>query len=248
MKKIFFIGALSAFLLAGCGNDEPTTKEDKTVVEKTQEDEKVTSVVVPEYKIEKDEFGKGMWRVTLSTPSTDEKELKTLIEETKKLASDKYKDVSSIWVNVKTENSVANTYAATAKVALDDKGKAATGLNEIGVFEFKYNVDETHKTSKDDLQKSNVSYNADDVLKAFQNAGLSTPEPRDNSHNCVDLGCTKVITTEAVSIYEWPSEEKAKEVFGKKFGTYQAGTIIIRMNDSSLDATTYNKAVDSIVK
>lgn len=322
MKKILFIGALSALLLTACGEEEtatitpdefkkletgmsteevkeivggkpknPDAKEsddllltfdydgengvDKessvslifkdgklnTIIEDGLIEEKVETAAkpneekpekkitnVPKYKIEKDDFGKGMWRVTLSTPSTDEKELKKLVEETKKLALDKYKDVSSIWVNIKTENSVANTYAATAKVALDDKGKAATGLSKIGVFEFKYNVDETHKTSKDDLQKSNVSYNADDVLKAFQNAGLSTPEPRDNSHNCVDLGCTKVITTEAVSIYEWPSEEKAKEVFGKKFGTYQVGTIIIRMNDSSLDATTYNKAVDSIVK
>ncbi|MFE3573467.1 hypothetical protein [Lysinibacillus sp. NPDC059133] len=89
----------------------------------------------------------------MSTPSTDEKELRALVEQTKKLAKDKFKNVSSIWVNVKTENSVANTYSAMAKVALDDKGKATTGLNEIGVFEFKYNVDETHKTSTYDIQK-----------------------------------------------------------------------------------------------
>lgn len=45
-----------------------------------------------------------------------------------------------------------------------------------------------------------------------------------------DLGCTKLITTEAVSIYEWPTESKAKEVH--KFYDYQSGPITIRFNQS----------------
>lgn len=219
--------------------------EEKVATEQKVKNEK--AINVPKYKIEEDNFGKGMWRVTLSTPSTDEKELKALVEETKKLAKDKYKDVSSIWVNVKTENSVANTYSAMAKVALDDKGKAATGLNEIDVFEFKYNVDETHKTTKADLKQSTASYSAEDILKAFQDAGLPTTDSRDNSHNCISLECTTLITTEDVSIYEWPSVEKAQEVRAKKFGDAQVGTIIIRMNNKSLDIQPYIDVLNSII-
>ncbi|WP_217580440.1 hypothetical protein [Lysinibacillus sp. GbtcB16] len=246
MKKLFYIGALSAFLLAACGEEEVKPKEEKPVAEEKQQDEKVTSGV-PEYKIEEDNFGKGMWKVVLSTPSTDEKELKALVEEMKNLAAEKYEDVSSIWVNIKTEGSVANTYAATAKVALDEKGKATTGLDELGVFEFNYNVGETHETTTADLPQSNADYTADDILKAFQNVGLSTTEPRDNSQNCVKLECTKLITTEDVSIYEWPSVEKAQEVSAKKFGDAQAGTIIIRMNNKELDIQKYIDAMNSVV-
>ncbi|MCM0624507.1 hypothetical protein M5J14_08200 [Lysinibacillus sp. OL1_EC] len=188
-----------------------------------------------------------MWKVTLSTPSTDEKELKALVEETKNLAAEKYEDVSSIWVNIKTEDSVANTYAATAKVALDEKGKATTGLDELGVFEFNYNVGETHETTAADLPQSNVDYTADDILKAFQDAGLSAIEPRDNSHNCVKLECTKLITSEDVSIYKWPSVEKAQEVSAKKFGDAQVGTIIIRMNNKELDIQKYIDVMNNVV-
>ncbi|RDV29978.1 hypothetical protein [Lysinibacillus capsici] len=250
MKQLFYIGALSALLLTACGEEKSEPKEEKPVTaetkEKEQKEEKVISDV-PEYKIEEDNFGKGMWRVTLSTPSTDKKDLKALVEETKKLASDKYKDVSSIWVNIKTENSVANTYAATAKVALDEKGKATTGLNEIGVFEVNYNVGEAHETTATDLPQSNADYTADDILKAFQEAGLSTTEPRDNSHNCVKLECTKLITTEDVSIYEWPSVEKAQEVSAKKFGDAQVGTIIIRMNNKEIDIQKYIDVMNNVV-
>lgn len=247
MKKLFLLGAMSALLLAACGEEKAEKpKEEKPVVEEKQQVEKETKAL-PDYKIEEDDFGKGMWKVTLSTPSTDEKELKALVEETKNLAAEKYENVSSIWVNIKTADSVANTYAATAKVALDEKGKATTGLNEIGVFEFNYNVGETHETSAEDLPQSNANYTADDILKAFQDAGLSTTEPRDNSHNCVKLECTKLITTEDVSIYEWPSVEKAQEVSAKKFGDAQAGTIIIRMNDKSLDIQKYVDAMNNVV-
>ncbi|MED4699604.1 hypothetical protein P9436_11115 [Lysinibacillus capsici] len=243
MKKLFYIGALSTLLLVACGEAEKPIPEDKTIEYPKQSDKNA----VPKYKIEEDDFGKGMWKVTLSTSSTDEKELKALVEETKNLAVEKYEDVSSIWVNIKTEGSVANTYAATAKVALDEKGKATTGLDEVGVFEFNYNVGETHETTAADLPQSNVDYTADDILKAFQDAGLSTTEPRDNSHNCVKLECTKLITTEDVSIYEWPSLEKAEEVSTKKFGDAQVGTIIIRLNNKELDIQRYIDAMNNVI-
>jgi len=115
-------------------------------------------------------------------------------------------------------------------------------------------VEETNATPQ-----NNVT--ADDVLKAFEDKGLSTPNPRDNTeNNCPDLGCTKLITTDVVSIYEWPSEEKAKEVQRNyDFGDYQSGKFIIRFNikhnaDGSIkyqpypDEQSYKDVLDSLVK
>jgi len=201
-----------------------------------------------DYAIEEERVDGSIWYVTLVTPLTEEKDLRKLVESTSDLAKNKKEKIDSIFVRVNIKDSLAKSYAADGKVALSNKGRAQTGLDKIGVYEFDYKVKEEHLTTKADLQQSTAPYSAEDILKAFQSAGLSTPEPRDNSHNCVSLECTTVITTEAVSIYEWPSEEKAKEVQGKSFGTYQAGTIIIRMNDKSLDAQPYISAVDSIVK
>ena len=79
MKKLFYIGALSTLLLVACGEVKKPIPEDKTIEYPKQSDKNA----VPKYKIEEDDFGKGMWKVTLSTSSTDEKELKALVEETK---------------------------------------------------------------------------------------------------------------------------------------------------------------------
>lgn len=52
MKKLFYIGALSAFLLAACGEEEATPKEEKPVAEEKQQDEKANSDV-PNTKLKK---------------------------------------------------------------------------------------------------------------------------------------------------------------------------------------------------
>ncbi|MGP4041904.1 hypothetical protein ACTWP4_18680 [Gracilibacillus sp. D59] len=84
--------------------------------------------------------------------------------------------------------------------------------------------------SGEETSKNDNSLSTDDVLTAFEEAGLSVPEPRDNNHNCDDLGCTALKTTEAVSIYQWPSEDEAKK--NAEYFDYQSGTFTIRFNKS----------------
>lgn len=51
---------------------------------------------------------------------------------------------------------------------------------------------------------------ADDVIAAFRQAGLSVPNPRDNTaQNCSSLKCEKLITTDSYSVHQWPSEAAA---------------------------------------
>lgn len=77
---------------------------------------------------------------------------------------------------------------------------------------------------------------ADSVLAAFEESGVSVPEPRDNTHNYTDLGVEKQVTTEAVSIFEFPTEEAAAAFYSEGVPEgegYQAGRIVIRFNESA---------------
>ncbi|MEC3621581.1 hypothetical protein P9152_01090 [Bacillus subtilis] len=98
-----------------------------------------------------------------------------------------------------------------------------------------------------DKTKTDSKYTANDVLAAFKDANLKTPEDRDNTDKqCSSLGCSQLITTEAVSIYQWPSEKKAKEV-SKSFD-YQKETFTIRFNDKSVEQQPYKDALNDLIK
>jgi hypothetical protein len=69
---------------------------------------------------------------------------------------------------------------------------------------------------------------AGQVIAAFQAAGLPVPDQRDNSRNCDDLGCVQLITTEAISVYQWPDSAGAKrqaDVLGDD--GYRVGGIVL---------------------
>lgn len=200
-----------------------------------------------DYSIEEEKISGSIWYVTLSTSLTEENDLRKLVELSSDLAKAKKEKIDSIFVKVNIKNSLAKSYAATGKVAFSDLGLIQTGLDKINEFEFDYKVTEEHLTTKADLKQSTESYSAEDILKAFQNAGLPTTDSRDNSQNCIDLECTTLITTEDVSIYEWPSVEKAQEVSATKFGDAQVGTIIIRMNNKELDIQKYIDVMNTVV-
>lgn len=229
-------------------SDEKAEKKAKDAAEKTEKEAKENKL---NYSIQEERIDGSIWYVTLATSLTEEKDLRKLVESTSDLAKAKKEKVDSIFVKVNIKDSLAKLYAADGKVALSNKGLAQTGLDKVNVYEFDYKVTEEHLTSKNDLKQSTESYSAKDVLKAFQNADLPTTDSRDNSQNCIDLECTTLITTEDVSIYEWPSVEKAQEVqskgLGGSFGDAQIGTIIIRMNNKSLDAQQYIDVLSGVV-
>jgi hypothetical protein len=71
-----------------------------------------------------------------------------------------------------------------------------------------------------------------DVVDAFATAGLPAPNPRDNSKNCTGtggLGCTQLITTDAISVYQWPNEAGAKKMADTAgpAGAYRNGVIVV---------------------
>lgn len=54
---------------------------------------------------------------------------------------------------------------------------------------------------------------ADEILAALKAQGLEVPNPRDNTaQNCIDgLRCTRLLTTDVLSIHEWADVEAADE-------------------------------------
>lgn len=254
-KRWWFIGIIALVvigLIFPTDEKEEVKKPGNNEAEVQAKEETGTKEIIKgnklEYTIEEEKVSGSIWYVTLATSLTEEKDLRELVELTKDLATDKTEKIDSIFVKVNIKDSLAKSYAADGKVALSNKGLAQTGLEKINVYEFDYKVNEEHLTSKADLKQSNESYNAQDILKAFQNAGLPTTDSRDNSHNCIKLECTTLITTEDVSIYEWPSVEKAKQIQDEySFGSAQVGSIIIRMNNKSLDVQKYIDVLNGVV-
>ena len=248
MKKLIFNAALVLSLgLAACSEDEKTTPDSDTTDEQTEAivDESKDEAA---FSIQEENIKGSIWNVILLTKDTDEDKLKAHMQSTLDLAKSKAEKIDSIFVKVNIEDSLAKFYAASGKVALSDLGLTQTGLKNKNEFEFNFSIKDEHFVSKEDLPQSTESYSAQTVLEAFQNAGLPTTDSRDNSHKCVELECTTLITTEDVSIYEWPSVEKAEQTQSEyTFGDAQAGTIIIRMNNKELDAQPYIDALNQVV-
>jgi hypothetical protein len=69
------------------------------------------------------------------------------------------------------------------------------------------------------------------VVERFIEAGLSAPNPRDNSHNCTGnggMGCVQLITTDAISVYSWPTEATAQhQAEGSGDNVYRKGLIVL---------------------
>lgn len=234
--------------------EEQAKKEKSEQVEKEAEARK-TNTEEKENKIEKENKevasykivqerldSAGIWYVTISTPATKEDELTGLVKQFKGLAENKKEKISSVFVNIQKENG-SSALIGKGKIALNNKGVAQTGVEKIGAVNFEYlpeNIED-----KAPIEESKSKYTANDVLQAFKDANLAVPENRDNtSKQCSDLGCSQLITTEAVSIYQWPTEKKAKEIQNQDFGDYQKGTFIIRFNDKSVEQEPYKRILD----
>lgn len=134
-------------------------------------------------------------------------------------------------------------FFATALMAIISKfkknGRAKYYLYGLGIsvvlfFVAVANIEPAPQTPETTTAAQSTQITAEDVLEAFEKAGLAVPEPRDNTGSPpADLECEQLITTEAVSIYQLVSEEKAKQVQEEyNFGDYQSGPFIIRFNES----------------
>ena len=69
---------------------------------------------------------------------------------------------------------------------------------------------------------------AEQVVAAFDKAGLPVPNARDNSGNCAALGCAQLLTTDAISVYVFPNAAAAKQYAeSAAIGVHQAGTVVL---------------------
>ncbi|MGG3451551.1 hypothetical protein ABER98_17070 [Domibacillus aminovorans] len=184
---------------------------------------------IPEYSIVKDDLAElGRWRLTLETNSTNETELKNLVAHTRKMAKEKDEKVASIFVDILKKDSPSKFPIASGRLVLDNIGQAQTG-SDTETIDFTYQYDAKEHES------FSICANpprASKVLVAFKSAGLSVPEPRDNTINCMKFKCVQLITTEVVSIYKWPDEVTAKKILAKGIGDHQAGSFTIRFSES----------------
>ncbi|MEV4539205.1 hypothetical protein AB0J82_36080 [Asanoa sp. NPDC049518] len=75
------------------------------------------------------------------------------------------------------------------------------------------------------LPRADGAPSAQDVVDAFAAAGLPVPSPRDNSGNCAELGCSELVTTDAISVYVFPDEQSAERLAGPD--THRAGVVVL---------------------
>lgn len=232
--------------------NEETTSEKQKESESSEEaatdasnDINVEAASVPDFDIlEEDLNGAGIYKVTLATPSTEEAEIEALIKNTVSLAEEKKKEVNSINVVIRQENVDASNIA-TGRIALTKKGLAQTGFTEVPQIEINMILNNLVDTSQ--IQDSESSFTAKDVVQAFEKNDLSVPNPRDNTDkHCGDLPCSQLLTTDTVSIYQWESAEIAEEMLESGLGSYQAETFTIRFNEE-VDEEAYKKALDKLV-
>lgn len=99
------------------------------------------------------------------------------------------------------------------------------------------------------VEESASSLTADDVVEAFETAGLSLVDPRDNTDKQCGEGnmpCSQLITTEDVSIFLWPSEEEAVSI-GEEYHDHSAGFFTLRFNEPLSPEEEYKKVLDELV-
>ncbi|ROO87649.1 hypothetical protein EDD29_5273 [Actinocorallia herbida] len=78
---------------------------------------------------------------------------------------------------------------------------------------------------------------ADEVVQGLQAAGYRLRDARDDTaQNCPDLGCLQLITTEDLSVYEFPTAPAARNFHGKwgepsaLYGRYVLSWVAVRSN------------------
>lgn len=129
--------------------DKPATTDKKQEAVDTEtvapvEEEEVAEPVVedatvPEFTVSNERLGgKGIWYLTLATKSTNEAELKALVEYTRVMAGEQAQEVNTIHVGITEEGSGSNAHIASGKIAMSQMGLAQTGLSDIRESEFTY--------------------------------------------------------------------------------------------------------------
>ena len=65
------------------------------------------------------------------------------------------------------------------------------------------------------------------LLDRFQDSGLSAGNPRDNSAGCAQLGCERMVTTDAITVLTFETRAKAVGYAAQAPDTYQWGRFVL---------------------
>jgi hypothetical protein len=91
---------------------------------------------------------------------------------------------------------------------------------------------------------------AQQVVDAFTSAGLKAPKPRDNSKNCASLGCTQMITTDALTVVSFPDGASASRYAqAAPDTTHQLGLVVLSYTAArtpAADRPKYEKELEKL--
>ena len=102
----------------------------------------------------------------------------------------------------------------------------------ISIFSGNKSDDKSDDKASPATNSSADGVTAEEVFWAIREAGLPATDPRDNSQNmCGNVGCVQLMTTDDVSIYQFPDPDSAaKWASGFESSGYRNGTIFLRFN------------------
>ncbi|MDP9799353.1 hypothetical protein J2S43_007865 [Catenuloplanes nepalensis] len=90
---------------------------------------------------------------------------------------------------------------------------------------------------------------AQEVIDAFERAGLAVSNPRDNSSGCGELGCKERITTDAITVLSFDdAAAAAKYVEAAGTEAYRSGGIVLSYAAARTPAEDRPKYEDALKK
>ncbi|GAA2427622.1 hypothetical protein ACFP2H_00380 [Mycolicibacterium llatzerense] len=226
-------GAAVAVLLASCGTDQSATSKGGS------------KVPVPAYQLE---IGQkpGSLRVSVDQLHTLP-EMTEIVADLQRRYSDR-PDGYFVQINCSLGGTATvDNRLANAKFAVGRIGAARTGLDD-GAREV--SMVEDRKCPPDPLPTASASaVTARQVVDSIIAAGLPARKPRDNSQsNCRDLGCVQLITTEDVSVYQFPDAGPAVRMASTSIvTTYQNGPIVLVFHNTESPDPRYRGVLDQLM-
>ncbi|MFF5052520.1 hypothetical protein ACFY1S_04955 [Micromonospora sp. NPDC000663] len=92
------------------------------------------------------------------------------------------------------------------------------------------------------------------VITAFRAAGLKVPHPKDRSVDCgpdgLGLGCSEIVSTDAVTVYVFPDETSASDIAATWGGqSYRRGAVVLNYLEArtpAADRPRYEKVLNNL--
>ncbi len=203
------------------------------------------TVAVPPYQLETGKKASSL-RVTVDRVHTLP-EMTAIVADLQRRFAD-HPDGYFVQINCNLGGTAAiDNRLANAKFAVGRIGAARTGLND---GDREVNLVEGQKCPPDPLAAASAgAVTARQVVDAIIAAGLPASKPRDNSaSNCTSVGCVQLITTDDVSVYQFPDAGPAARMASSNLITaYRNGPIVLVFHDIETPDPRYQGVLDQLM-